>query len=225
MSWLNLILIKYLGICVFFDRTNVKLKVEHLSIHWLQKMMGLVLISVLVQGCVTKPNPANITDINQLAQWNARGKLLIKNSKDKLSGYFFWQQQKNGDFKLVITSFIGTSLMTMQYQQGLAEVIIDGKTQQGTNPELLIYQLTGSYIPVSNMANWMLAKAPSSASTTVEQGQLKSFNYQDSHLNNWQINYQSYQNIALLTLPKQLTINGLGSRIKLTVNDWELLAP
>lgn len=210
---------------MFFDRTNVKLKVEHLSIHWLQKMMGLVLISVLVQGCVTKPNPANITDINQLAQWNARGKLLIKNSKDKLSGYFFWQQQKNGDFKLVITSFIGTSLMTMQYQQGLAEVIIDGKTQQGTNPELLIYQLTGSYIPVSNMANWMLAKAPSSASTTVEQGQLKSFNYQDSHLNNWQINYQSYQNIALLTLPKQLTINGLGSRIKLTVNDWELLAP
>ncbi len=211
---------------MFFNRTNIKARVIYSSIRRLQQVTFLLFFSLLIQGCATKP--AQIIDfanIDEISNWNARGKLLIKNNKDKLSGYFFWQQQKNGDFKLVITSFIGTSLMTMEYQQGLAEVKIDGKTHQGNNPEFLIYQLTGSYIPVSNLADWMLAKAPASASKTVEQNQLKSFNYKDTHLNDWQVSYQSYQTIALLELPKQLTINGLGNRIKLTVNDWELLAP
>lgn len=211
---------------MFFNLTNTKPRVDYSPIRWLQRVTILLFLSLLIQGCATKP--AQIIDfasIDEISNWNARGKLLIKNNKDKLSGYFFWQQQKNGDFKLVITSFIGTSLMTMEYQQGLAEVKIDGKTHQGSNPEFLIYQLTGSYIPVSNMANWMLAKAPETASKTVEQNQLKNFNYRDTHLNDWQVSYQSYQTIALLELPKQLTINGLGNRIKLTVHDWEILAP
>lgn len=211
---------------MFFNRTNTKPRVVYSSIRWLQRAAVLLCISLIIQGCATKPQQMiDIANVDEVSNWNARGKLLIKNNKDKLSGYFFWQQQKNGDFKLVITSFIGTSLMTMEYKQGLAEVKIDGKTHQGNNPEFLIYQLTGSYIPVSNLSDWMLAKAPETATKTVEQNQLKKFNYKDTHHNDWQVSYQSYQTVALLELPKQMTINGLGNRIKLTVNDWEILAP
>lgn len=211
---------------MFFNRTNTKPRVVYSSIRWLQRAAVFLCISLIIQGCATKPQQMiDIANLDEVSNWNARGKLLIKNNKEKLSGYFFWQQQKSGDFKLVITSFIGTSLMTMEYKQGLAEVKIDSKTHKGHNPEFLIYQLTGSYIPVSNLSDWMLAKAPVTAIKTVEQNQLKKFNYKDTHLNDWQVSYQSYQTVALLELPKQMTINGLGNRIKLTVNDWEILAP
>lgn len=48
--------------------------------------------------------------------------------------------------------------------------------------------------------------------------------YRDTHLNNWQVIYQSDQTIALLKLPKKVTVDDLGNTIKLTVDGWELLA-
>lgn len=150
---------------------------------------------------------------------------MLKNNKDKLSGYFFWQQKQNGDFKLVVTSFIGTNLMTLDYVNNNTSLKLDGKTYEGQNPEFLVYELTGSYIPVRNLANWMLGQAPESATKTVTNNKMTDFQYTDNNAKNWQVSYKTYQNVSLLTLPEKITIEGLDNRIKLTINEWELLAP
>lgn len=184
-----------------------------------------VIFAVLIQACATKPALLSKVDsIEQLENWNARGKLLLKNNKDKLSGYFFWQQKRDGNFKLVITSFIGTNLMTLNYSDGSTDLKIDGKSYQGQHPELLVYQLTGSYIPVRNLAQWMLAQAPKNAEKSMKAGKLSGFTYKDSNNKNWQVKYQTYKSVAELSLPEKITIEGLNNRIKLTINDWELLA-
>ncbi len=225
MAELNLILIKYLGICVIFNlRFANSQSIASLLSHR-TKLIFSVIFVVLLQACATKPlQLKDVANIAELKNWNARGKLLLTNNKDKLSGYFFWQQNQNGDFKLVITSFIGTNLMTLDYQNRQTEIKLDGKTHKGAHPEQLVYNLTGSYIPVLNMATWMLAQAPESAAQKSENGQLKSFNYRDDSFNNWQIDYQSYKPVSQLNLPEKMTIKGLNNRIKITINEWELLA-
>lgn len=224
MRQLNLILIKYLGDCVIFNLSFRQTQSPNLLFLRGVKYVTLVAAATLIQACATKPQQnLDVTSVEQLTDWNARGKLLLKNNKDKLSGYFFWQQKNNGDFKLAITSFIGTNLMSLTYADQHTELTLDGKQYRGENPEQLIYQLTGSYIPVRNMAKWMLAQAPSSAEKSISEQQLKGFSYKDDNANQWQIEYQTYQKVALLTLPEKVIIEGLDNRIKLTINEWELL--
>lgn len=227
MAKLNLILNKDLGICVIFNLKYIKrARMSYLKSFSVRIVICALLFS-FIQGCATAPRQAlqNVSNIEQVSHWQARGKLLIKNSQDKLSGYFFWQQQGEHDFKLVITSFIGTSLMTLDYQNQLARIQIDGKSYTETNPERLLYRLTGNYIPVRHMAKWMLGQAPEDATKQNQGQQLQSFIYHDAGNNDWQVNYQSYQAVSQLNLPQKMTIQGLDSRIKLTINDWELLAP
>ena len=226
MTELNLILIKYLGDRVIFNLYFEQRNRLCPSFFNHIKLALVLTLAIFIQACATQPKLATkVTSVEQLSNWNARGKLSLKNSKDKLSGYFFWQQKQKGEFKLVITSFIGTNLMTLTYDSNATELQLDGKTYRGEDPELLVYELTGNYIPVNSMASWMLAQAPMSAEKTIEQQKLKSFTYIDNDSNNWQVKYQSYKDVSFITLPEKMTIEGLDNRIKLTINDWELLAP
>jgi len=225
MIKLNLILIKYLGICVIFNLSFIRQISPTSVLSRRMKVITTIVVIAFIQACATQPKQlSNVSDIAQVSHWNARGKLLIRNNKDKLSGYFFWQQQGEQDFKLVITSFIGTNLMTLTYKDAFTEIKLDGETYTGKDPEQLVYELTQSYIPVKHMASWMLAKAPKEAEATKTKELLTSFTYQDPSLNTWQVAYQSYKTVSSMSLPEKMTINGLNNRIKLTINDWELLA-
>lgn len=191
-----------------------------------KRLFTLCLVLIL-QACSLSPNQRqmDVSHLDQLQNWNARGKLLIRNNKEKLSGYFFWQQQASGDYKLVINSFLGINLMTLDYQNGQTTIQLDGKTYKGADPEQLVFELTGSFIPVSHLSQWMLARAPERAQTDYRDEQLIAFDYAGTDQTLWRVDYQSYQMASNLSLPNKMTIKGLNNRIKLTINEWEFLAP
>ena len=219
---LNLILIKHLGSCVIFNLKNILNKTQAVKLRTI-RLLSAFLVLVIVQGCAIQPKSTDVvSNVNQIDNWQARGQLMIKSSKDKMSGYFYWHQYNQEDFKLVITSFIGTNVLNMEQKDGLTVLKIDGKTYNGTSPERLIERLTGNYIPVSHLTKWMLAEAPAESEAKFEQEKLKSFNYADQLNTKWQVNYKSYQAVSNVSLPKSMTVKGLDSTIKLNINNWEL---
>ena len=219
MPLLKLILINYLGSCVIFNLNFLTLR----NVPVVFKLTLLLISLLVLQACATKPIVnQNINKVEQINQWQARGKLLVKNGKEKMSGYFFWQQYNSEEFKLVITSFIGTNVLTLEHKLGNSQLQIDGKTYNGSKPEHLIARLTGNYIPVTYLANWMLAKSPPSAKTNYINDSLTRFEHLDKANALWTVKYQNYQAVGQVSLPQNMTVKGLNSSIKLSINNWDL---
>lgn len=211
-------------------------------------LVSLVVLS-LISACSTfsfdtSPNkPVNVTSALQLKEWQARGKVLLKNNNEKVSGYFFWHQNDD-DFTLSLNSFIGTNVLTLSFQNQQAELQVDGKTYKGRDPETLIYRVTGNQIPVNTMSKWMMANVDTDSSNITQVSyfdekqveefstnkdnarsvkRLSSFVFKSQQNQQWQVKYKSYKSQGLLTLPNTLNVQTSQHRIKLTINDWEFI--
>mgnify|MGYP005991178507 CR=1 FL=1 len=187
-----------------------------------------------VTGCSISPskNTQTFSSLNDVSHWQARGKVLLKNKDNKVSGNFFWQQ-KDKNFTLSLNSFIGTNILTLKSDNGLTTLEVDGKKYKDTDPELLVYRVTGQQIPVKTLADWMLALVASNNVNSnyvndieyfEENKNLRSFSYQLNEFSpKWQVTYMQYQVHQGLTIPSDININTKKDKIKLSINSWEFI--
>ncbi|NVK26371.1 MAG: outer membrane lipoprotein LolB [Gammaproteobacteria bacterium] len=211
----------------FFQSTNCRPPLPIISS---LRSILLFFIIALMSACTSfdrssSPSP-KVTHVNQLIEWQARGKVLLKNEQEKVSGYFFWH--KNGDdFTLSLNSFIGTNVLTLNVKNGLSTLEVDGNSYQGNDPESLIYEVTGNNIPVSTLSSWLLGDVNNNngyiSDKKVVQKRLQSFNYQAPYEPAWLVKYDDYKLVDKLQLPHKLNVQNAKSRIKLTINDWEFI--
>ena len=185
----------------------------------------LLVAALLATGCVTTPQPQRSqvnwtqerTRLEQLDHWQLSGKLAIITAKEKGSARLNWQQDGD-DYRLNLTSLIGTHILELTRQHGqLTLVDREGKVHQSDNASELVYELTGWDLPIDGLPLWIKG-LPGSADFTLNPDQsLASVKDGD-----WQIDYQSYQDQDGYRLPQQLSLQGEGTRIKLQVNEWSL---
>ncbi|HEH9411498.1 TPA: outer membrane lipoprotein LolB [Aeromonas salmonicida] len=179
---------------------------------------------LLLAGCTTtQPQRDQVnwqkerTRLEQLSHWQLSGKMAIITAQQKGSARVNWQQ--NGDdYRLNLTSLIGTHILELSRSKGEITLIDnEGNPHQSQDAEALIYQLTGWNIPVQGLPEWIKGlpgKAEfelnsDSSLASVRDGQ-------------WQIVYGDYQDQDGYRLPHLLTMTGQGSRLKLQINQWTL---
>lgn len=188
----------------------------------LYKFAFVIFYTLLLNACANKPNKTiRFSSVDSLTEWQARGKVLLNNGKDKVSGYFYWHQVGN-DYSLFVNSFIGTNILKLEVKNQQATLEADDKTYKSNNPELLIFKLTGNLLPVNSLSNWMIGQAPEGKALDYNQQRLNSFVFTNKQ-QTWQVSYQAFTQTGLLELPTKMKIKSQQHSIKLNINDWELI--
>lgn len=155
--------------------------------------------------------------LEQLDHWSLTGKLAIFTSQQKGSARLNWQQQGD-DYKLVLTSLIGTTIMEIQRQQGVVTITDDkGVRRQDSNPQALVYRLTGWAIPIAQLPTWIKGLPGDADYQLGGDGRVTELRKGD-----WQLHYKDYALTRLWLLPTGLELNGPETRIKLVIDEWQI---
>ncbi len=179
---------------------------------------------LLLAGCATtQPQRDQVnwqqerTRLEQLSHWQLSGKMAIITAQQKGSARVNWQQDGD-DYRLNLTSLIGTHILELSRNKGEITLIDnEGNPHQSQDAEALIYQLTGWNIPVAGLPEWIKGLPgqaefelnPDRSLASVRDGQ-------------WQIVYGDYRDQDGYRLPHLLTMTGQGSRLKLQINQWTI---
>lgn len=187
------------------------------------RIFSLACLLVLAGCTTTQPQRDQVNwqqeraRLEQLTHWELSGKIAIITARQKGSARLNWQQ--NGDdYRLNLTSLIGTSILELSRSQGRVSLTDnEGRQHQSQDAEALIFQLTGWHLPIAGLPDWIKGlpgKAdyrlnPDNSLASVRDGQ-------------WQISYQEYRDQDGYRLPHLLTMTGPQSRLKLQINEWAL---
>lgn len=184
-----------------------------------------LLNALILTACTTTQKPMDNASwrmqrqkLDSITNWSVSGKLAIITPEKKGSARIRWQQHGE-DFDLNLTSVIGTRIMEM-HKNGQQVLIVDDKGRQyyGTKPEELVYRLTGWQMPVTQLPIWIKGLPGDSDYDISPDGQLKSIKSQ-----NWQMDYQSYQDVSGWMMPEKITFTGPKTELRLVINEWEFV--
>lgn len=193
--------------------------------HQLFKLATVVFVLTLLQGChlFSKQQAYQLpTNAAEIKQFTARGKLLLADKKEKVSGYFYWQNN-TGRLEINLNTFVGINMFKLVYQDGFATLTSNGEEYTDADPEALILRLTGKHIPVQKLSSWMLGQSTSDLENVSfdEQSRLKQFDVVIDGAT-WTGKYKSWQQVHNFDLPKELNLRSPNNRIKLSISEWQV---
>lgn len=185
-----------------------------------------LLLTLLLSGCVTPPPVTTQTSqwlshqqqLETLKYWQLRGKVALFTEKNRRSANLFWQQHDERS-EMRLSGPLGKELLSLHFSPGQVKLKVDGEEHQGQDAEQLLYELTGWTIPVSSLPNWLLGLPAEHQYQLSDAHRLAEITSQDQH---WQVAYQNYQDVSPYILPRQLSITGVETRIKLSINQWQI---
>lgn len=188
-------------------------------------------------GCATAPSNVSTapykkpSSISEIGDYTASGKILLVNGKDKQSGYFYWRRSDKG-YQFVVSTILGIDVFSLKVDQNFAKVYIDGKEHSGSDPQALLYTLTGQTLPLNQISNWLIGQVDSNKVlnlTKLPNGLPERFIFKPSESStpmpigsSWSVHYQKYDTTESLKLPSQIQISSSHNRIKLKINNWDL---
>ncbi|WP_417760380.1 lipoprotein insertase outer membrane protein LolB [Shewanella sp.] len=187
---------------------------------------SLLLALLWLTGCgITPPADWQATEVNSVQDakaWELKGKIAVKTPEQKFSTNLYWLHTPQSD-ELRLTSMIGSTLLLLKSDARSATLAVDGKTYQGRNASELVQHLSGWQIPISQLPQWIVGlpgeakivarNAAGQPQTLIEQRQLPP----------WQIDYQSWQQLAKHQLPRVMTLERQQVSLKIQLNEWQAL--
>ena len=202
----------------------------------------LLVTSILISGCATKPNTAPEDNI-QVVTSEQRTKQLLKNKKWQLKGKIAFIQQTNETDKresasiiwkvnekkqtqeLNLTSYLGINVLHLKSNQQQHLIKVDGKEYRGSNLSILIYSLTGLTLPTEALTFWLkgLPYRTDDKLQINEKTQLPKSMTSYYHNSLWQINYNDYRSFNGFKMATKFTIKKEGLLIKVVVKNWSFI--
>ncbi|WP_159084746.1 lipoprotein insertase outer membrane protein LolB [Dongshaea marina] len=160
---------------------------------------------------------------DSLTDWTLRGKLALITPDQKGSLNLFWQN-RDTNYKMVLSDFFGRTILTLQKIND-EFYLTDNRNHhyQTSEPEALIYNLTGLMIPLQALPSWVkgvplpqqqkVIKGPQGLPATFVQG-------------SWQADFQEFMQKGKVQLPQKLKIQEHQEKLtlKLAIYDWSLHA-
>lgn len=192
----------------------------------------LIWLTIILSACSVAPDSPENLNINQhqqqlaeIQRWSLRGRIAFKSPEDKFSATVNWAQQQ-ANFDMTFTSFIGTTLMEMQSEPGLARLSADDKEYQDTDASRLIYRITGWNIPVNRFPAWIKGQVDSTDVVTFDNNGLVTEVLPSCRgCQQWQIKFAQYKPVGLVWLPHSIVLNNLkqqNNQIKIRISSWTL---
>ena len=152
--------------------------------------------------------------------WQVEGKLAFISPEERQSANLNWQQTTNSN-NLILTTFIGTRILSLKQTANGAELEFDGEQYFDTNAAELLKRLTGFTLPVDNADNWLKGTIDDESLIVDELGRAKQVLWFDNTGKKWQIDYGAYVQNAGYWLPTKLTLKHQQIKIKIQLYDWQ----
>jgi outer membrane lipoprotein LolB len=201
------------------------------SCPYIKQTLSVVILILFLAGCATPPKPTVILNsaahqlsLEQQGHWLIKGKLGFKSPEKKQSANFRWQQTQE-QYRLNMTSIIGTSLLNMQGDDDGVTLVADDETYQDPDPSHLIWRVTGWQIPVEKLRFWIKGQHQYKDKViTSEQGWVSQLQPICNNCENWIINYDNYKLVDGIWLPHKVVLNNSlnNSQLLIRVNSWDL---
>lgn len=186
---------------------------------------GLVLIASLgLHGCALLPGLQDSQQLeqqlNQIQDWQVRGKLSISSPEDSVTGYLTWQQQDE-EYDLFITGPFGQGSTRLVGNKDQASLTLPSKEPvQAPSAEFLMARYLGWQFPVLDIRYWVKGQpSPHSESTEIRNdlGLLESLNQ-----HGWQVNFSRYQPNGDTWLPGRIKMTGHNFRFIFAIKEWTI---
>lgn len=193
----------------------------------------VLLLALILSGCAQQPEkiqpPINKEDwaprqsqILDIKNWQASGKLGVKVPDDGGSASMRWEQLSNG-YQIDLNGPLGMGKMTIIGKPDAVTFTQGGKPPQtAQTPEELIRKNTGWNIPVTQLAFWIRGLPAPKAKVTHyafnPQGGLSELEQAG-----WKIIYGDYlQTEEGIALPGRITAEFNEVRLILVIREWQL---
>lgn len=195
-----------------------------------QNLWACCLLSLLVTGCASKPEPSisrplpateREQALDAMTEFKVVAALGVKAPGENVSGTLNWQQ-RGEYYEASMTNFLGLSVFELQTHAGGATVQVNGETHQAMSAGALLDYLSGWSLPIEEMQLWLKGlPGPSSENLRRDgMGRLISFTLTDSRLKQWQVSYSDFFPDAK-SLPRKMQLQSGDTRLKLVIREWQ----
>ncbi len=205
------------------------MRIHHLKIililTWLLTLAGCSTISTPEQPPAQKNKPVawenRTKTLSSINNWDLKGLIAIRQSKDAVSANWQWQQQANHNYTISLYGPLGSN--SVQLTGSANHVLLetsDGKKFNAASPEALIEKQVGWRLPVSNLYFWIRGlPVPGIAAQ-------KQFDA-DQHITtliqqNWRIQYLDYTSVNQIDLPSKMVLTNPEINVKIVIKQWRL---
>ena len=187
----------------------------------------IIFAALFLVGCSVTPSKdftsINVTNAAQAKAWELQGKIAVKTSQDKFSTNLYWLHQPTTN-DLRLTTVLGTTVLTLKTDQGMATLEVDGKTYHDNNAQNLLTGISGWSIPLASLPLWITGQVGTNDNIISYHpdgmiNQLISYDPQA----NWSVRFLSWQQQSGATVPKLLIIEREDVQIKIQTNQWTAL--
>lgn len=186
---------------------------------------GLMLfISMSLSGCsifnLQQDSQLLQQQLNNIQQWQVRGKLSVVSPNDAVTGYLTWQQDKE-DFDLFLSGPFGQGSSRLVGNNGQATLTIPNQEPvKAPSAEYLMARYLGWQFPVLDLRYWVKGQAsPNSTSTEVRDtlGLLESLQQHD-----WKVEFSRYQRKGGTWLPGRVKMTGHDFKFIFAIKEWSI---
>jgi outer membrane lipoprotein LolB len=158
------------------------------------------------------------TQLSRLDSWTTSGSVGISYSGKTDIGTFVWHQKGLAyDFRTY--GPLNVASIRIEGQPGRATLWKNAHTSRtAVTPEVLMRQELGWFLPLSNLRFWSRGLA---APGVVGQQRYDEFGHlQVLQQQGWLINYQRYQAVGNIDLPRNVVMTHRDLRVKIIFKEW-----
>ncbi|WP_394131441.1 lipoprotein insertase outer membrane protein LolB [Shewanella maritima] len=187
----------------------------------------VICTALIVQGCAIAPAPnfsaIDVTSVEQAKAWELQGKIAVRSATDKFSTNLYWFHQPLGD-DLRLTTFIGTTLLTLKSNQQGAILEADGKTYQNDNAQALLDSMLQISIPLDSLPLWITGQANITDEIVSynADGTIEALVSNDVN-GTWQVAFTRWQQQSGTQVPRLITVKRNDVSIRIQTNQWQAM--
>jgi outer membrane lipoprotein LolB len=188
----------------------------------------ILLIALIAGGCATTPPAPTVAPeqawasrqeaLSELRLWQLSGRISVQTGEEAAHGSLRWLQEGNR-YDIRITGPFGSGTVRLAGDPSDAALWVDRQTPiHSSDPEMLLYQQTGWWIPVDALRYWIVGlPAPSLASERKldAYGRLETL-----HQAGWEIRFLDYEKREGLDLPGRVFVAKGDGKVRVVVQRW-----
>ena len=144
----------------------------------------------------------------------------ISTEEQSFSAHYYWIQATDS-YTISLYGPLGVGAIKLE---GTKEQVIltnnDGNKYLADNPEQLMQQTVGWSLPMSDLIFWIRgipSELPITSSKFDNYHRLSSLEQEG-----WQIDYQQYQLVDNIELPKKITLTRSGLKVVIIIQQWKM---
>lgn len=160
------------------------------------------------------------SELKQINSWSLNGSVSVRQGGKTNIASLNWNQQQQHYYNLAISGPMSVGRVNISGSGNSVSMTRGGKTATASSAEQLMQQQLGWGIPVSSMYYWVRGIPAPGAKPRMNfdnENRLAQLSQEG-----WVINYQGYENVRGLELPRVITFLNPRMNIRLVVRGWNV---